>query len=450
MLLKALRWFSQNLGSLLLAFVLSVVVWVSAVTANDPNIEQPLPRSVPIEVIGQDPALLMMGEALQPVEITLNAPRSIWTQLNNDVRSVRAWIDLTALHAGQYDVPVHVQVNYRPVRVVSVNPETETVTLEPLVSRVISITLSVSGAPPQGYAAGDPILTPAQITVSGAESLVSQVKEIRARLDISGVSEPIERVLTLSALDENGQPVSGVTLTPNTTTLTQEIFLLGGYRNVIVKVVTSGQIANGYRLTNISVSPPNVIVFSSNPDWVNNLPGYVETLSIDLTNAADDFEYLVELNLPEGISVVGDPKVLVQVSIAAIETSLSMPLPVEIIGLSPGLLATISPAAVDVILSGPVHILNTLRPENLRLRVDLSGYTVGTYQLAPVVDFLPAQVTQVSMVPANVAVTIEAHPTATPTPTETPTITFSPTPTALLTPTSTHTPTPTRTPTRPR
>jgi YbbR domain-containing protein len=197
-----------------------------------------------------------------------------------------------------------------------------------------------------------------------------------------------------------------------------------------------GQVASGYRLTNIFVSPVGVVVFSSNPQLVNNLPGYVETQSIDLTGKEDDFETLVDLNLPTGISVVGDPKVLVQVSIAAIESSLAISLPVEVIGLDPGLEASAIPAIVDVILSGPVPILNTLGPTDVRVVVDLTGYDVGTYQFIPDVNILPVRVQKVSMLPSTVEITI----TIAPTPTQ------SGTPNGTVTPLRTATPTPTLNP----
>jgi YbbR domain-containing protein len=197
-----------------------------------------------------------------------------------------------------------------------------------------------------------------------------------------------------------------------------------------------GQVASGYRLTNIFVSPVGVVVFSSNPQLVNNLPGYVETQSIDLTGKEDDFETLVDLNLPTGISVVGDPKVLVQVSIAAIESSLAISLPVEVIGLDPGLEARAIPAIVDVILSGPVPILNTLGPTDVRVVVDLTGYDVGTYQFIPDVNILPVRVQKVSMLPSTVEITI----TIAPTPTQ------SGTPNGTVTPLRTATPTPTLNP----
>ena len=98
-------------------------------------------------------------------------------------------------------------------------------------------------------------------------------------------------------------------------------------------------------MTNIFVTPIGVVVFSSDPELVNNLPGYIETQPVDLTGKEDDFETLVDLNLPAGISVVGDSKVLVQVSIATVESSLAISLPVEVIGLSPGLTASVTPGS---------------------------------------------------------------------------------------------------------
>jgi YbbR domain-containing protein len=184
---------------------------------------------------------------------------------------------------------------------------------------------------------------------------------------------------------------------------------------VIVRAVSTGQVDTGYRVTNIFVSPVGVVVFSSDPELVNNLPGYVETQSIDLTGKEADFESLVELNLPAGISVVGDSKVLVQVSIATIESSLAISLPVEVIGLAPGLVASPSPAVVDVILSGPVPLLNALASTDVRVVVDLTGYDVGIYQFTPQVNILPERVKEVSILPATVDITITIAPTPTPT-----------------------------------
>lgn len=404
--MKILRWLAKNLGTLLIAFVLAVIVWVSAVVASDPNEEHILARSVPIEIIGQDPGLQIMDELPQNVTLVLRAPTSVWTQLNNDQGSVRAWVDLSNLGPGEHIVPVQVQITPRLVRLIRQDPASLTINLDPIISQVFPVNLIVQGEPPVGYQVQTPVLEPSEVTVTGPESLVSLVNEARVRLDITNKTQTIITDEIPLLLDVEGKIVNGLTVTPEKVTITQPITLLGGYRYVIIRPVSVGQVASGYRLTNIFVSPVGKIVFSSDPQLVNNLPGYVETQPIDLTGKEDDFETLVELNLPAGISVVGDPKVLVQVSIAAIESSLAISLPVEVIGLAPGLEAIVAPTTIDVILTGPVPVLNTLGPADVRVVVDLSGYDEGTYQVIPVVNILPEKVEKVSMLPATVEVTI--------------------------------------------
>ena len=432
--MKILRWLAKNLGTLLIAFVLAVIVWVSAVVASDPNEEHILARSVSIEIIGQDPGLQIMNEIPQNVTLVLRAPTSVWTQLNNDQGSVRAWVDLSNLGPGEHIVPVQVQITPRLVRLIRQDPASLTITLDPIISQVFPVNLIVQGEPPVGYQAQTPVLEPSEVTVTGPESLVSLVNEARVRVDISNKTQTIITDETPLLLDVEGKIVSGLIVTPEKVTTTQPITLLGGYRYVIVRPISVGQVASGYRLTNIFVSPVGKIVFSSDPELVNNLPGYVETQPIDLSGKEDDFETLVELNLPSGISVVGDPKVLVQVSIAAIESSLAISLPVEVIGLAPGLEAIVAPTTIDVILTGPVPVLNTLGPADVRVVVDLSGYDEGTYQVIPMVNILPEQVEKVSMLPATVEVTITVA--STPVQTATPFGTVIP----LRTPTPTGNP----------
>jgi len=431
---KILRWLAKNLGTLLTAFILAVIIWVSAVIASDPNEEHILARLVPIEFIGQDPGLQIMGDVPQNVTLVLKAPTSVWTQLNNDEQSVRAWVDLSNLGPGKHDVPVQIRLTPHLVRLIRQDPEQLTITFDQIVSQVFPVNLVVQGESPVGYQAQTPTLDPSEVTVIGPESLVSMVKEVRVRVDVTNATRTSITDEKPLLLDEEGRVVTGLTVSPDTVTITQPITLLGGYRYVIVRPVSVGQVASGYRLTNIFVSPVGKVVFSSDPELVNNLPGYVETQPIDLTGKDDDFETLVELNLPIGISVVGDPKVLVQVSIAAIESSLAISLPVEVIGLAPGLEASVAPTTMDVILSGPVPVLNTLGPADVRVVVDLSGYDVGTYQLIPEVNILPEQVQKVSMLPATVEITI----TVAPTPMQTTTPFGSVTP--LLTPTPTGNP----------
>ncbi len=402
-----------------MAFILAVIVWVSAVIASDPNEEQILNRPVQVEIIGQQSNLQIIGNVSRSLSLVLRAPSSVWNQLNNDPQSVRAWIDLSNLGSGTHDVPIQVQINPPLVRIISQDPQRLSITLDSIITQSFPINLMVRGNPPVGYQAQTPQVDPVDVSVTGPESIVSKIREVRVTLDITNANQSIVHEETPQFLDAQGNVLSGLTSSPNTVTVNQPITLLGGYRYVIVRPISAGQVANGYRVTNIFPTPVGVVLFSSDPQLVDNLPGYVETQPIDLTGKTDDFETLVDLSLPSGVTVVGDPKVLVQVSIAAIDSSLAISLPVEVIGLAPGLSASSIPPVVNVILSGPVPILNSLGPTDVRVVVDATGYKAGTYQFTPTVTILPDQVRQISLLPSMVEITITIAPTPTVTPTAT-------------------------------
>jgi YbbR domain-containing protein len=423
-----LRWLFSNLGALLLAFALAVVVWFSAETAANPNIEST--RSVPLEIYGLDPNMLIVDNPPAQVRVTMSAPTSVMNSLDSVDGSITAWVDVSGLEAGSYELEVNAQASetYGPVRINQITPQLVTLTLEPLITRNFPVDLVISGDPAIGYQKGTPSYTPTSVTVSGAASVVDQVTSTQVALDISEADETIDVEIPVLALDANSDPVEGVLINPKTINVTQPVYLQGGYRNVIVKVLTTGQPANGYKLTNITVSPLNVVVFASDPQLVNDLPGFVETEPVDLTGAEDDVDTFAALQLPEGISVVGDETVLVQVSIAAIEGSLSMDLPVTPIGLLPTQAAVLSPETVKVILSGPVTVLDSLKPSDIRVVVDLTDQELGTYQLEPRVDLLPDRLQAEAILPATIEVTVITAPTATPTSVFTPTPPTTPQP----------------------
>lgn len=426
MLVSPLRWLISNLSALLLAFALAVVVWISAVTEADPNVERI--RTVPIEVIGQNRDMLLINMETDQVRITLRTPQSVWERYGAAENALEAWVDLTGLDSGQHLVEVQYRINpsFTPVRVVQVSPDVITIEQQLLDSRSFPVNLEITGEPVVGYQKGLAARNPATVTVSGPAEQVAQVEEVRAALDITDATETIQTSVPLLPVDGSGDPVEGVNVTPSEVEVTQPITLQESYRNVVVRVVTTGQVANGYKLTNISVAPPNVVVFSPNPDLVNSLPSFVETEPIDLTGATDDLETFVDLNLPEGVSVTGDPTVLVQVSIGVLEDSLRVTLPVSPVGLLPGQAAVISPDMVDVILSGPVPILNRMTSTDVRVIADLRGLDFGTHQVDLSVDVLPDQVQVETILPSTVEVEIITAPTTTPTSPAAPTQTVQP------------------------
>jgi len=412
------RWISENYRTFLWAFALSIAVWVVAVTSADPDETRALSSAVPVQIIGQDPSLVISSDIPTEVEVTLRAPRSVWDIIEADPQTVRAILDLSGLSTGEHSIDLQIQINARPVQIVSVAPRTITFILESLATQTVSVDLSLAGETAIGYQAGEPSLDPVEVVIAGAQSQVEKVARARVAINLSGIRKNFDQILPVEVLDENGQKVNDITVSPESVHITLLVNQQGGYRDVAVKVLVMGRVASGYRLTDISVFPPIVTVFAADPQLVNALPGVVETQPLDLQSAKEDISTRVALNLPAGISIVGEQTVLIQAGVSPIESSVTLAgEKVEIVNLGDGLKAQVSPATVDVIVSGPLPLLDTLTRQDVRVTVDLSGLEVGTHQVMAKVEVLISDVVVESILPntIEVVITLIGIPTLTPT-----------------------------------
>lgn len=415
-----MRSFAANIRTFLLALVLGVAVWISAVTSADPDEVRVYPNPIPLEIIGNDPSLIITSNIPAGVEVTLRAPRSVWTQLTALEDAVQATLDLSGLGAGEHRVDIQFRVLLRPYQIVLAAPETVTVVLEPSATRALPLEIAQSGIPAIGYQAGEVTISPSEVVISGPESLVNQAVHARVLVNLDGVRQDIEQLSPIQVLDEDNAIIRGLTVTPEVVQVNVPVSQQGGFRDVAVKVVVNGQIAAGYRLENISVFPPVVTVFSADSELVNSLPGIVETQPLDLQDAEEDITARLSLNLPQNVTLVGAQTVQVTVVISPIQTSLTLlNQPIDVIGLTEGLAVRIFPQTVDVILSGPLPVLDALTPQGVKVRVDVTGLGLGTYQLVPVVDVLVDNVEVESILPGTIEVVISppGTPTITPFPT---------------------------------
>ena len=417
-----MRLLASNIRTFLLALILGVAVWVSAVSAANPNEDNTYPRPIPIEIVGQDPSLVLTSQIPDSMSVRLRAPHSVWESLINQDNAVRAILDLSNMGAGEHEVNIQVQVNARPAQILQKNPATITVDLESFVHKTLPLNLVLTGQPGAGYKAGEATLAVNDVVISGPQSLVDKAMRARVAVNLDGVRESIaNQPVPIQITDSKNEVIKGITLNPETVQADVPISLQGGFRDLAVKVVTSGQQAPGYRLEDISVFPPVITVFSTDTALVSSLPGVVETQPLDLQDAKQDISTRLALKLADGLTLIGPQTVQVQVSITPIQNSVRLSnLPISVTGLADGLSSQIYPPAVDVIISGPVPVLETLTAQDVVVSVDVSGYGPGTYQLEPKVTPSTTNVQVDSKLPATVEVVLSRSGTGTATPTITP------------------------------
>ncbi|MBM4384145.1 MAG: hypothetical protein FJ091_12355 [Deltaproteobacteria bacterium] len=92
----------------------------------------------------------------------------------------------------------------RGAQIVSRSPTQLEFTLEPRISRRMTVRANVAGKPADGFVLGEVAVTPRRVLVTGAESEVLRLGEVLTEMiDVSGATASFERAVSAAALGQN-------------------------------------------------------------------------------------------------------------------------------------------------------------------------------------------------------------------------------------------------------
>ncbi len=415
-----LRSLVSNLTTLLLALILAVVVWATAVRANDPVETRNL--EIDVDIVGQPADATLVGSPPESAIVTLQGSASALDKISPfDYVGI---IDLSNVPFGETEVPIEVQGGQEQVDIESVFPATAQIQMEQLVTREIPVNLQVRGEVARGHRVGDVRIEPETIQISGPAPRVSQLAESRVTVFVDDAREDITelRRLTFYDVDGNVESVIGLTVNPAEVEVIIPVIELAGFAEKPVTVNFVGEPARGYRLLDVKVEPSSVQVTGS-PALIDALR--VQTEPVDISGLDESESRRVTLDLPSGVERVEVQPVVVTLEIEPILSSDVVRRPVEVRALGEDLEAVIEPEEVRVFLFGPLPVLDSLAEEDVRVTVDLLNLVTGTHVLEPFVSVSAEEVEVRSTQPAQITAIITGSITGTDSLTETLPLTVS-------------------------
>ncbi len=315
------------------SLVLATLLWGYVKGTQPLNVRY---AQVPIQLLnsGGLPANLIIGSLVpDKAWIGVSGPEDILPDALNDIENrgvAAAYVDLTGAHAGTDEYPLRLAVKRGLPYQVSLQDESMKVTIEQKDDVKLPITVEESGQipPEKDLAFNGATPTPSIATVSGPIGLVRMVKKVRAFLDLSKVDSSANLPIKLESLDERDQPVTGVTLNPDTISLAVGVAPAPLTKSMLVEPVISGHPAMGYTFTEYSVEPNQVAIQGPSEDLARLSKVRTRPIVINDLRATTSFE--VPLDLPSNLKSYSVQRVRVRISIEPKATSGSANQPITV------------------------------------------------------------------------------------------------------------------------
>lgn len=287
---------------------------------------------VPIERIRQPSNVTLVSEIPPVTLIRYRAPIDVLLSPN----LFAANVDLSGVAPVSGGPPIAVPVTLvsldQRVQIVDFQPREVQVQLDPVEERTLAITVAL-GTVPEGVTVGSPQVEPSAVTLRGAASRVGSVNQVVARVSIDASALNVDRDVDLVAVDGNGNPVPGVEIDPERARVRVAVARELATRTLPVVPILTGAPAAGYRITAISVEPL-IVTLSGEAATIGGLEG-APTEAINVEGRTTDLEAIVNLDLPEGVSVIGTDQVRVVLTIDALPTPAPTPTPTPTLAPAP-------------------------------------------------------------------------------------------------------------------
>ena len=389
-------------GLAVLSFLLAVSLWYFVTDTENPTLIDVYPSPISVEPVNVTEALAVANQ-LPAVQIRISAPSDRWERLTP--ANFKAVVDLNGFGARSQEVPVRVEVDgVRGVRVIDAQPRTIVVNLEDLATRQVSVAARAVGSPPLGYQIGAVTPQTTSARISGPESLVALIDQAVADVNVTGLTVNVQQNVVLKAVGTGGAEIRGVRLEPTNVPVNVEVIQTTIVRTVPLAVDVAGEPDPGYAVSRVASSPSAIQVQGSIE--VLQQIDRIRLSAVSVAGARSDVVRSVQIPLPAGLSYVDRDRATVTVTITPAAGSRRTTLAVEVLNVAAGRVGRVQgTGSVDVILDGPLPVLNAMAASELRATVDAGGASTGTLTLTVNVK-APDGVTVKSVQPASVAVTI--------------------------------------------
>ncbi len=290
---------NSNTAFKILSVVFAVILWAYVAYQENPEITHWV-KNVPITVVGTEKlaesGFSLTGTSRNAVDVKLKGDRLEMSKITAD--DILVNLDVSGIkNKGDTAVVCSVTVNHKNIDVDSARHNTVTVFTEEIVTDTYPITTTVVGTPAAGYMVFDVTASSVEVNVQGAESVISSIHHVSTKsISVNGVNSGSTVSVGMTAYDEDGKAVSGVTFDPAVVEVSYTVYK---EKTVPLKISLSRIPID----KEITISPSSIKIYGD-ADALANV-GEIISAPLDVSTANDGDAFSVQLLVPDGVLLSG-------------------------------------------------------------------------------------------------------------------------------------------------
>lgn len=366
--------------NIILSLIIAICLWAYVVGETNPTDTKTF-RDIPITLADEqaleDSGLSVLSVSAETMSVTLTGSRADINRIS--AKDISASVNLADGAKGENQLKIQIRVP-DDVEIEDKSLNKLTVVIEERISKEVDIRVSYQGTFNDEEEPITVDMNRSSVVVSGAASLVDQVRQASAVIEEGKVKEQLSTITSqLYPVDADGNVVENVELSSKSIQVSTQ---LATTKTVpLVVPVEDDQ----KELLPKTSSAPKTITIKGRADDLAEIDS-VTTETVDLTEVTADTEIPLHPVLPEGVQVssksAADLILRVRVTPLESRTFTFDARDAELSGLADGLKAEVQAAQIQIVVKGSKEDLEALKESDFRLTADLSGLAAGSHSVS--------------------------------------------------------------------
>ncbi|MGP4062843.1 CdaR family protein [Halobacillus sp. H74] len=308
-------WFIRII-SLILAGLLWVTVNVDnnmdsdSLFFNETSSDMEVMENIPLEIRFDSEEYVVSGIP-QEVSVTVEGPAGAVAPAARQ-KNFNVFADLNGLGPGTHEVSLqHSGISNQLA--VTLEPKMIEVTIEEKVTENFEVNIDYinESSLKDNLELGEPEVRPAEVSITGASSVIERVASVKAIIDVGSATETIEQQeAPVKVYDNQGNELN-VLVDPTAVNVTVPV--IERTKELSLNVAPQGGAPEGVLVESVTTETEGVTV-SGPRDVLEDIEELPE-VPVDITDVTEDQTVNVDIPLPEGVTSVSPETIEVQIDV---------------------------------------------------------------------------------------------------------------------------------------